>query len=74
MKDIWAARVGQVAAKYGENAPAAAVCCNACRTCVTTNIVGIAAAGVAATGVSLGRFVRHLTELTSLTPSRDRLR
>ena len=28
----------QVAAKYGDQAPMAAVCCNACRTCTTTNL------------------------------------
>jgi hypothetical protein len=48
MKEIWTGRVGQLAGKYGENAPTAAVCCNACRTCVTTNAVGIAIAAVGA--------------------------
>jgi len=40
----------QAAGKYGEHAPMAAVCCNACRTCATTNIVSLAfaAAGIAA--------------------------
>jgi hypothetical protein len=47
VKDIWTGKVGQVAAKYGENAPMAAVCCNACRTCVTTNLLAIAATGFA---------------------------
>jgi hypothetical protein len=32
--------MAQAAGKYGEHAPMATVCCNACRTCVTTNIVG----------------------------------
>ena len=31
----------------------AAVCCNACRTCVTTNIVGIVTAAVAGAGYAL---------------------
>jgi len=48
MKEIWSARVGQAAAKYGEHAPTATVCCNACRTCVTTNAVGIASAAALA--------------------------
>ena len=38
----------QVAAKYGDQAPMAAVCCNACRTCTTTNLLALA------TGVGLG--------------------
>ena len=42
MKQIWTSRLAQAAGKYGEHAPMATVCCNACRTCVTTNIVGIA--------------------------------
>jgi len=50
-------------AKYGENTPAATVCCNACRTCVTTNVLtvalaGIAGAGYAAVNVARGRFSR----------------
>jgi hypothetical protein len=31
-----------VAAKYGDQAPMAAVCCNACRTCTTTNLLALA--------------------------------
>ena len=50
----------QVAAKYGDHAPMAAVCCNACRTCTTTNLLALA------TGVGLGalyatgRFAKRL--------------
>jgi hypothetical protein len=55
VKEIWTGRVAQVTAKYGENAPTAAVCCNACRTCVQTNLVGIALAAFAAVGVALRR-------------------
>jgi hypothetical protein len=43
-------RLATVTAKYGELAPQAAVCCNACRTCVQTNTLAIvlaAAAGLA---------------------------
>jgi hypothetical protein len=53
--------MAQAAGKYGENAPLAAVCCNACRTCVTTNLVGLAAAAVAGVGVGLTRFASRLT-------------
>jgi len=50
VKDVWTGRVGQIAVKYGENTPAATVCCNACRACVTTNIVAALAAAFAAVG------------------------
>jgi hypothetical protein len=60
VKQIWTARVAQAAAKYGESAPTAAVCCNACRTCLTTNIVGLATAGLVAAAVGTRRFARYL--------------
>ena len=59
MKTIWTGRVAQAAGKYGENAPMAAVCCNACRTCVTTNIVGVALAGIAGAGYGVASFARR---------------
>jgi len=37
-------RLTMVAAKYGEVAPQATVCCNACRTCVQSNVFALAAA------------------------------
>jgi hypothetical protein len=60
VKQIWSGRVAQAAAKYGENAPTAAVCCNACRTCLTTNLIGFATAGLAAAGYGIARFSRRL--------------
>jgi hypothetical protein len=48
VKAIWQGRAMQVATRYGEHAPMAAVCCNACRTCTTTNLFALAA------GVGLG--------------------
>jgi hypothetical protein len=59
VKQIWTGRVVQAAAKYGETAPTAAVCCNACRTCVTTNLIGFASAGLAAMGYGIVRFTRR---------------
>ena len=53
MKQIATLRASQVTAKYGEHAPMAAVCCNACRTCVQTNIVGIVVGAAASAGVAL---------------------
>jgi hypothetical protein len=46
VKQIATLRITQATAKYGEHAPLAAVCCNACRTCVQTNILGVLTAGV----------------------------
>jgi hypothetical protein len=60
MQQFWTGRVAQATAKYGENAPMAAVCCNACRTCVTTNILGVAMAGIAGSGYAAVRLARRL--------------
>ncbi len=62
MKAIWTGRLAQAAARYGEHAPMAAVCCNACRTCTTTNVVGIAFAGVTAAGVAVAAGVKRLAK------------
>ncbi|TML97006.1 MAG: hypothetical protein E6G03_03675 [Actinobacteria bacterium] len=59
MTQIWTGRVAQAAGKYGENAPMAAVCCNACRTCVTTNVIGIVTAGIAGAGSAVAGFTRR---------------
>jgi hypothetical protein len=48
MKQIATLRVSEVTARYGDHAPMATVCCNACRTCVQANLLGIALGGVAA--------------------------
>jgi hypothetical protein len=53
VKTIWTGRMAQASAKYGENAPMAAVCCNACRTCVTTNIVAALTAAIAGLGYAI---------------------
>jgi hypothetical protein len=59
VKVIWQGRVAQAAAKYGEQAPMAGVCCNACRTCVQTNLVGLALGAATAVGVAINRFARR---------------
>ena len=60
MRQIWTGRMAQAAGKYGENVPTAAVCCNACRACLTTNIVGLASAAVGAAVYGAARFARTL--------------
>jgi hypothetical protein len=62
VKQIWTGKFAQVAGKYGENAPTAAVCCNACRTCVTTNLIGLASAGAMAATYGLARFARRFVK------------
>ena len=59
MKQIWTSRIGQAAGKYGEHAPMAAVCCNACRTCVTTNVLSIVFGGIAFVGLGAARLARR---------------
>ena len=59
VKQIWTGRIAHATAKYGENAPLAAVCCNACRTCVTTNVLGIVTGAVAGAGYAMTGFVRR---------------
>ena len=61
MKTVWQGRVTQATAKYGEHAPMAAVCCNACRACVQTNAIAGALAAVIALGAGLTRLGRRLT-------------
>jgi hypothetical protein len=57
VKQIWTGRLAQAAGKYGEHAPIATGCCNACRTCVTTNVVGLLSGGA----VALALGIRRLT-------------
>jgi hypothetical protein len=58
---VWKGRAIEVAARYGEHAPMAAACCNACRTCTTTNVLGLAMAGATAAGVAILGVARRLT-------------
>ena len=45
-----------------EHAPVATACCNACRTCFSTNLIGLAMAGITAAGVGVARLGRRLTK------------
>jgi hypothetical protein len=53
--------MAQAAGRYGELAPTATVCCNACRTCVTANVVGIVTAGIAGAGYAVAAFAKRIT-------------
>jgi hypothetical protein len=63
MKQIWTGRIAQAAGRYGEQAPMATVCCNVCRSCITTNLIGFATAGLATLSLGLARFARRITAL-----------
>ena len=52
----------QAAAKYGDQAPMAAVCCNACRTCATTNGISLAMAAALSVGAGVARFARRFVK------------
>jgi hypothetical protein len=47
VKQFATMKLGQAAAKYGEQAPLATACCNACRTCVQTNVITVALGALA---------------------------
>jgi hypothetical protein len=65
MRQIATLRASQVAARYGEHAPMATACCNACRTCVQTNLLGIALGAFAAAGTGLRRLATRRAGKTS---------
>jgi hypothetical protein len=65
VKTIWTGRMAQAGAKYGENAPMAAVCCNACRTCVTTNVLTLLMGAGAAVGAFVARAARGRVRASS---------
>jgi hypothetical protein len=60
VKQIWTGRMAQAAGKYGEHAPMATVCCNACRTCITSNLVGVLSGGLVAVALATRRFAARL--------------
>jgi hypothetical protein len=64
VKQIVAGRLAQATARYGEHAPMAAVCCNACRTCVQTNLLSLALGGLVAAWAGVARFKRRLAKLS----------
>lgn len=60
MKQIWTGRLTQTAARYGEHAPMATVCCNACRTCTTTNVLTLAMGAGLGAVYAAGRLARRV--------------
>jgi hypothetical protein len=62
MNQIATGRLAQAAGKYSEHAPMAAVCCNVCRTCVQTNLIGLAMGSALAVAVGARGFVRRFVD------------
>ena len=60
MKAVWQGRLAQATSKYGEHAPMAAVCCNACRTCATTNVAALVLGAAAGAAVAFRAGLRRL--------------
>jgi hypothetical protein len=60
VKEIWQGRLAQAAGKYGEHAPLATTCCNACRTCVQTNLISLGLAAVVGAGAAATRLARRM--------------
>jgi hypothetical protein len=56
------ARALPVLNNAAEHAPMTTACCNACRTCVSSNLIGLALAGITAAGVSVASFARRLVK------------
>ena len=55
----------QATAKVGDQAPMAAVCCNACRTCATTNLLALAMGAGAGALYAVGRLAKRVVGRSS---------
>jgi hypothetical protein len=53
-------RVAPITTRASEYGPAVPVCCNVCRTCTTTNVVGLILGGGAAAGYGIARFAQRI--------------
>jgi hypothetical protein len=60
VKEIWRGRLVQAAGRYGEHAPLATTCCNACRTCVQTNLISLGIAAVLGAGAGVTRLAARV--------------
>jgi len=59
VKENATGKLAQAAGRYAEHAPTATACCNACRTCVQTNLIAVAMAGLVAVAAGVRRVVRR---------------
>lgn len=65
---VRAAPITNRVADYG---PAVPACCNVCRTCTTTNAVGLALGGITAAGLWLAAHVRRGQTAGGGEPARE---
>jgi hypothetical protein len=66
------ARALPMANQAADSAPVVVACCNACRVCVTSNVVGVILAGGAAAGALASRLVsRYLRRKATTSPSSE---
>lgn len=63
VKAIWTGRMAQATSRYADLAPVVPACCNACRTCTTTNVIGLVSTAAVGLGAALTGFVRKLRPL-----------
>jgi hypothetical protein len=50
-------RLIQLSSRYSDVAPVVPACCNVCRTCTTTNVVGLIMGGSIAAAAAVHRLV-----------------
>ena len=55
-------RMLPVVNRASEHAPILPACCNVCRTCTTTNIVGLITGGFLAAAYGVARFARRFAK------------
>ena len=53
-------RLAPITSRAADLAPVAPACCNVCRTCTTTNLIGLGIAAVTGAGYVLARLARRL--------------
>jgi hypothetical protein len=59
-----AVRLAPITNRTAEYGPAVPACCNVCRTCTTTNLVGLAIGGLTVAGLGMRRFARRLVRIS----------
>jgi hypothetical protein len=55
-------RVAPITNRAAEYGPAVPACCNVCRTCTTTNLVGLAIGAITVAGLGVARFAQSITQ------------
>jgi hypothetical protein len=53
-------RMAPITTRAADYGPAVPACCNACRTCATTNIVSLVLGGLMVAGIAVGGFAKRI--------------